>query len=147
MTPDLSIVPKKYHNFVSPPLRRVFLDAREDDSRSVIKNLNDEVAAIKECAALLQRDNKRLADCCDEVQCALGRESYWARNNALEGEQKLNRLMAEYHAHKFRARILHGLALLLFIFFLFSFYEAASLHPNHWATMKRMSDLLKSSFF
>jgi len=30
----MSIVPDKYHTFISPPLRRVFLDVREDNRDS-----------------------------------------------------------------------------------------------------------------
>jgi hypothetical protein len=55
--PDMSIVPTKYHTYISPPLRPVFLDAREDNSRAVIENLNAEIAALKWRVASLERDN------------------------------------------------------------------------------------------
>jgi hypothetical protein len=55
--PDMSIVPTKYHTYISPPLRPVFLDALEDNSRAVIENLNAEIAALKGRVASLERDN------------------------------------------------------------------------------------------
>jgi hypothetical protein len=46
--PDKSIIPTKYHAFISPSLRRVFLDAQEDNSRAaMIENLKAEIAALK----------------------------------------------------------------------------------------------------
>jgi hypothetical protein len=62
MTPNLSIVPKKYHAYISP-LRHIFLDAREDDSRAGVRNLNEEIAALRERLALLERDKDLLTDC------------------------------------------------------------------------------------
>jgi hypothetical protein len=62
----MSIVPKKYHTFISPPLRRVFLDAREDNSRVVIEKLDAEIAA-------LNRDKVLLMDRCDSAQRAMTR--------------------------------------------------------------------------
>jgi hypothetical protein len=62
----MSIFPKKYHTFISPPLRRVFLDAREDNSRAVIEKLNAETAA-------LNRDKVLLMDRCDSAQSAVTR--------------------------------------------------------------------------
>jgi hypothetical protein len=50
------MTPRKYHAYISP-LRRVFLDAREDDSRAVVGNLNEEIAAFKERVALLEFAN------------------------------------------------------------------------------------------
>jgi hypothetical protein len=127
VTPDLSIVPKKYHTFISPPLRRVFLDTREDNSRAVIKDLNVENAALKERVTLLERDKDLLTDRCNAAHSAVARLSddeqtarlanYKARSDALKDKQNLNRLSAEYDALKSRARIRHGLALFLFFIF------------------------------
>src|SRR5258708_2897905 len=63
--PDKSTVPKKYRNFISPSLRRVFLDAQEDNSREVIENLNAEIAALKKRVTSLNRDKDLLMDRCD----------------------------------------------------------------------------------
>jgi len=106
----MSIVPKKYHTFISPPLRRVFLDAREDNSREVIENLNAENAALKERVTSLERDKVVLQDRCDSAQSALTR---------LEDKQNLDHLRAEYDALKSRARNRHGLTLFLTCFFIF----------------------------
>jgi hypothetical protein len=48
-----SIIPKKYHALISPSLRRVFLDAQEDNSPAVIENLNAEIAALKKLVSSL----------------------------------------------------------------------------------------------
>ena len=115
VTPDLSIVSKKYHNFISPALRRVFLDTREDNSRVVVENLNTENAALKERVTSLERNNDILTDQCNSMHGALARlstdeetarlENYKATADAAKDKQNLNRLMAENDALKYRARI------------------------------------------
>ena len=131
VTPDLTIVPKKYHPFTSPPLRRVFLDAREDNSRVVIRKLNAEISALKERITSLGREKDILTDDCYSAHSALedlsaGEEiarlnSYKAAADAFEDKQNLNRLMAEYNAVRSRAMFWHGL--LLFSVFLFLFWK------------------------
>ncbi|KAF8498555.1 hypothetical protein F5888DRAFT_1612373 [Russula emetica] len=110
VTPDMSIVPKKYQTFISPPLRRVFLDAREDNSRVVIENLNAEISTLKERVTSLKRDKVLLIDRCDSAQSALTRlradertarlASRKAKADALENKEKLNRLRAQYDGLK-----------------------------------------------
>jgi hypothetical protein len=131
VTPDLSIVPRKYHPFISPPLRRVFLDAREDNSRAVVESLNAENAALKKRVTSLERHNDLLTDSCnsahstvvcletDEESARLA--SYKARADALKDRQNLNRVRAEYNAFKFRATVHLGLALFSLVFFLVYF--------------------------
>ena len=131
VTPDLSIVPKKYHTFISPPLRRVFLDAREDNSRAVVSNLNAENAALKEHVTSLERDKDLLTDRCRSTDCELERRSvdeqtarfayFEATADAYKDKENLDRLMAKYDALKFRARIQHGLALISILLFLWYF--------------------------
>ena len=101
--PDMSIVPKKYHDFISPPLRRVFLDAQEDKSRA-------EIAALKERVESLIRDKVLLMDRCDSAQSALTRlraderdarhTCRSVRADALRDKEELNRLKAEYNGLK-----------------------------------------------
>ena len=110
VTLDFTIVPKKYHNFISPPLRRVFLDAQEDNSRAVIENLNAEVAALRERVASLSRDKGLLMDRCESAHSALTRlradertartENRTARAAALKDQEDLDRLRAEYDSLK-----------------------------------------------
>jgi hypothetical protein len=102
VTPDLSIVPNKYHTFISPPLRRVFLDTREDNSRAVIENLNAENAALKERVTLLERDKDLLTDRCNAAHSTVAR------------------LSVEYDAFKSRARNHHHFLALFSIFILVS---------------------------
>jgi predicted RNase H-like nuclease (RuvC/YqgF family) len=107
VTPDMSIVPKKYHTFISPPLRRVFLDAREDnrDSCAVIENLNEDIAVLRERVTSLKRDKDLLMNRCESAQSVVARLSADERNtrvanrkarvDALEDKQEINRLRAE----------------------------------------------------
>jgi hypothetical protein len=69
----MSIVPTKYHVFISPPLRRVFLGDGDDPSKEVIENLEAEVAALKVRVVSLKRDKALLMDRCDAAQFALTR--------------------------------------------------------------------------
>jgi hypothetical protein len=103
----MSIVPKKYHTFISPPLRRVFLDAQEDgrDSRAVIENLNEEITLLKERVTSLKRDKDLLMDRCEIAQSVVAHlraderttrvANSKARADALEDKKNLNRLRAE----------------------------------------------------
>lgn len=116
--PDMSIVPNKYHTFISSPLRRVFLDAPGSNSCSVIKNLNANIEALKERVTLLKRDNDSLRDQCHSTQNtveALRHKEHNARL-ALEDKQTLNRFRAKYDALK---------SLFLSILFIcYCFYQA-----------------------
>jgi hypothetical protein len=96
VTPDMSIIPKKYHIFISPSLRRVYLDAEADRGRAVIENLKAEIASLK-------RDNGRFVDRCQAAEntaaAALRRLNERMRL-ALEEKQNPKRLRAEYDALK-----------------------------------------------
>jgi len=89
--PDMSIVPNKYHTFISSPLRRVFLDAPGNNSRAVIKNLNAEIAALKERVTSLKHDKDYLEDRYQSAQSTVAtlRRERNARL-ALEDKQNLN---------------------------------------------------------
>jgi len=98
----MSIIPEKYHNFISLPLRRVFLDAREDNTRAVmIESLNAEIAA-------LNRDKDLFQDRYDSAQGELARlraneraarfaafACSKARADALKDKANLNYLRAQ----------------------------------------------------
>jgi hypothetical protein len=58
---NLSIIPKKYHVFISPSLRRVFLADEHDSSRAVIDGLKFEITTLKERIATLKCDNESLS--------------------------------------------------------------------------------------
>ena len=92
--PDMSIVPKKYHKFIFPPLRRVFLDGREDNSHVVNEILNAEIAALEERVTSLNRDNILLVDRCNSAQRELAHlSSCKAEADALKVKEVLNRLI------------------------------------------------------
>jgi len=104
----MSIVPKKYHIFVSSPLRRVFLGDADDSSRELIEKLNAENAALKARVGALKRDKDLLMDRCEAGQSALARlksderAARLALNLAREGarvaKQKLEKLQVEHEA-------------------------------------------------
>ena len=92
--PDLSIVPEKYHRFISPPLRRVFLDGREDNSHVQVELLNAEIARLEERVTSLNRDNDLLVDRCNSAQGELARLARCkAKADALKVKEVLNRLI------------------------------------------------------
>jgi hypothetical protein len=55
--PNLSFIPKKYHIFISPPLRRVYLGDRVDNE-AVINDLNSEIVRLKAVIETLESDNE-----------------------------------------------------------------------------------------
>lgn len=55
--PNLSLIPKKYHLFINPPLRRVYLGDRVDNE-GVINDLNSEVVCLKAAIETLKSDNE-----------------------------------------------------------------------------------------
>jgi len=100
----MSIVPNKYHTFISSPLRRVFLDAPlpENNNRAVIKNLNAEIAALKERVTSLERDKVLLSDRYHTAKNTVATLRLKERNArlALEDKQNRNRFRAKYDALK-----------------------------------------------
>ena len=108
------IVPKKYHAFISPPLRRVFLGDSDDSSREVIAKLNAEVAVLKARVGSLKRDKGLLMDRCEAAQCALTRltsderaarlERDEARENARVVKEILNKAREDARVAKLNLR-------------------------------------------
>jgi hypothetical protein len=108
VTPDLSIVPKKYHIFISSPLRRVFLGDVDDSSRELIEKLNAENAVLKARVGALRRDKDILMDRCEAAQSAHARlrsderAARLALNEAREGarvaKRNLEKLQIEHEA-------------------------------------------------
>ncbi|KAH9995451.1 hypothetical protein BJV74DRAFT_335109 [Russula compacta] len=101
VTPHLSLVPKKFHIFISPPLRRVFLGEEEDSSRAVIESLNAEIAALKASVGTLKREKDLLMDRCESAQSAVARLTSYeraarlARDEAKEEARLANRDLEE----------------------------------------------------
>ena len=115
---DLSTIPRKYHIFASPPLRRVYLGDWEDNSRAVIDDLKLEIANLNARIETLNRDNHEsslkgwlsgaswaLDEAKEEKRLALDRANEEARvalDKAREetriANQNLAKLSAEYDA-------------------------------------------------
>ncbi|KAI0292263.1 hypothetical protein BC826DRAFT_955077 [Russula brevipes] len=76
VTLDMSIVPKKYHMFISPPLRRVFLgDSPVAEDSDVIEEegLSAEIVALNARVASVRRYKDLLMDRCGAAQSAVAR--------------------------------------------------------------------------
>lgn len=110
MTPDLTIVPKDYHAFISPSLRRVYLDDAEAEtsskSRAAINNLKTEIATLKGRGVSLKRQNRISIDRClaaENTVAALRLSERKLERDlrlALDEKQNPKRLRAEYDALK-----------------------------------------------
>ncbi|KAI0305822.1 hypothetical protein B0F90DRAFT_1623976 [Multifurca ochricompacta] len=110
--PDMSMIPKKYHVFISPSLRRVYLGDGEDNSRTIIDNLNTEIAILRARVGMLKRDKDLLMDRCEAAQSALSRltsderaarlELNKAREDVRLANQNLENLRVDYRALKSR---------------------------------------------
>lgn len=99
--PHLSLVPEKFHIFISPPFRRVFLREEEDSSQAVIEDLNAEIAALKASVGTLKHENDLLMDRCESAQSAVAhltsyeRAARLARDEAKEEARLANRELEE----------------------------------------------------
>ena len=82
VTPDMSLIPKKYHVFISPSLRRVVY-LGEDTSRAV-DSLNTEITLLKVRVGTLERDKDLLMDRCETAQSAVSRPTPDERTARLE---------------------------------------------------------------
>jgi hypothetical protein len=54
---DLSLIPNKYHVFINPPLRRVYLEDKADNSKAVINQLKSKIIFLEARVELLKSDN------------------------------------------------------------------------------------------
>jgi hypothetical protein len=105
----MSIVPKKYHTFMMPALRRVYLGDGED-ARARIDSLNAEVSQLKTRVAALYRDNSLLMVRCESAHSTISRltiaerDARLALNKAIKdtrlANQNLEILRRDYHALK-----------------------------------------------
>ncbi|KAN0130876.1 hypothetical protein V8E53_011254 [Lactarius tabidus] len=73
VAPNMALIPKKYHVFISPSLRRVYLGEGDDTSRAVISGLNAEITLLKARVGTLKRDKDLLMDRCEAAQSAASR--------------------------------------------------------------------------
>jgi hypothetical protein len=68
----LSVIPKKYHVFISPPLRRVYFgDDGNDRQQEVIDGLNSELATLKARTAILKCENGVLLESFLTARCTI----------------------------------------------------------------------------
>ena len=55
---NLSLIPDKYHIFINPPLRRVYLGDRVDDSKAVIDDLKSKIVSLEAHVETLKSSNE-----------------------------------------------------------------------------------------
>jgi outer membrane murein-binding lipoprotein Lpp len=70
--PDMSIVPRKYHAFMMPSLRRVYLGDGEDN-KARIESLSTEISTLKARVGALHRDNGLLMGRCESAHSTISR--------------------------------------------------------------------------
>ncbi|KAG1739356.1 hypothetical protein EDD22DRAFT_922406 [Suillus occidentalis] len=92
-TPDLSFVPKKYHDFMTPSVRKLFLDIPSPAP------LVSEIEQLKTRIAALSRDRDALMEKC-EAHMAASRQYAMrekaARLDAKAAQEATNRLQVKY---------------------------------------------------
>jgi uncharacterized protein (DUF3084 family) len=109
----MSIVPKKYHPFISPPLRRVFPgNDAGDSSRAMIEKLKGQITTLQGRVGALKRDKALLIDRCESANSALARltedehAARMARDQAKDDMecviQNIQKLKADYKALRSR---------------------------------------------
>lgn len=86
----MTLIPKKYHVFISPSLRRVYLGDGEDTSRAVIDGLNAEITLLKARVGTLKRDKDLLMDRCEAAQSTASRLAADERAARLELAKERN---------------------------------------------------------
>ncbi|KAH9940735.1 uncharacterized protein BXZ73DRAFT_98565 [Epithele typhae] len=99
--PDLHFVPKKYHSFMIPSVRRIFIpiDVEEEPSATVVDtearhSLRAQVVGLSEKVDGLERDRALLVDRCESAQRAAQAHAQGEREMRLEKE-RLEREMRE----------------------------------------------------
>ncbi|KAG6902552.1 hypothetical protein C0995_014941 [Termitomyces sp. Mi166 len=93
--PDLTYLPKKYHDYVIPSLRRVYLDAPR------YSDLKKELKASKEKIKKLENDNEILMQQCERHMAAANAQAKGeraARQKAYDLRSRLRTMEEQLHA-------------------------------------------------
>jgi hypothetical protein len=56
--PNLYLIPNKYHVFIKPPLRRVYLGDRVDNNKAVFDDFKSKIVSLEARIETLQSDNE-----------------------------------------------------------------------------------------
>ncbi|TFY66078.1 hypothetical protein EVG20_g5019 [Dentipellis fragilis] len=99
VSPDLEFVPRKYHMFINPSIRRVYIDAPEDE----VEELKDNVARLESSVASLRRDKARLMDRCESAMAASSKHAEGekaARQEAQAARKEVENMKRKYEAMK-----------------------------------------------
>lgn len=97
MSPDLTCVPKKYHDFIAPSVRRVYVS---DEANA---RLRSEVTRLQTTVDVLDRDKELLMQRCESSMAAAtraGRGENEARQKIAELEKEVLSLKAQVKATK-----------------------------------------------
>ncbi|KAA1470169.1 hypothetical protein DENSPDRAFT_849377 [Dentipellis sp. KUC8613] len=99
VSPDLEFVPRKYHMFINPSIRRVYIDLPDDQ----VEDLKDEVARLESSVASLRRDKALLMDRCESSMAASSKHAEGekvARQEAQAARKELENMKRKYEAMK-----------------------------------------------
>ena len=89
--PNLSLIPNRYHVFINPPLRRVYLGDMVDNNKAVIDDLKSKIVCIQARIETLKSNNENVKR---EAQLALDKanaEAQLALDNAKEARHALDK--------------------------------------------------------
>jgi len=81
--PDLRFVPAKYHKFIIPSVRRVFVDAPTESTQALRAN----VTRLEERVKSLEKDKLLLMERCEASMAASSKHAEGERDARMEGER------------------------------------------------------------
>ena len=91
--PDLRFVPAKYHKFIIPSIRRIYIEAGPQNvphscsssDHVEVQDLKDQITALEQRVAALVRDKALLMDRCETSMTASAHHANKERSARLEG--------------------------------------------------------------
>lgn len=101
VTPDLEYIPEKYHRFIMPSIRRVYLDidpnATEDSEKEQLRQqlalMEQQNRALEKKSKAMHRDNCMLMDKCEVLLNTSNVHAVRERHQRLEKERLITELM------------------------------------------------------
>ncbi|KDQ61476.1 hypothetical protein JAAARDRAFT_76568 [Jaapia argillacea MUCL 33604] len=95
VTPDLAFIPKKYHVFIQPPIRKIYLDIPAETV-----DLHEKIARLEARVLSLETDKAKLMDKCEAQIAKANHFAEGERKARMEAEVKGNQLKAVSHYYE-----------------------------------------------
>jgi hypothetical protein len=97
----MALIPKKYHVFISPSLRRVYMGDGDDPSHAVIEDLKTQITVLTARVGTLKRDKELLMDRCETAQSAASRLTADERVARMELTEAKNEMRLTNSAYEY----------------------------------------------